>query len=73
MPYYIIGNDIHGRIKYTGYGRAATLEAIPIVLNSEKADMLLEGDDDTYLPLLNSVTRVVTVKTIGEIKKLRRI
>ena len=73
MSYYIIGNDIQGRIGYTAFGRCATLEAIPILLSSIKADSLLEGDENKPLAILDSESRVLSIKTIKEIKELRGV
>ena len=68
MSYYIMGNSIRN-VSYTGYGRCATLTAIPI--ESEGSDILLEGPDCVRYAVLDSVSRVLSIKTIKEIKELR--
>ena len=65
--YFILGDAIHSRTSSYGFGNSISVDAIH--LEDKRADRIIDRED--HLAILNMSTRVVTVKTKKEVKKLK--
>ena len=65
--YFILGDAIHSRTGSYGFGNSICVDAIH--LEDQRADSIIDRED--HLAILNMSTRVVTVKTKEEVKKLK--